>query len=124
MRFLMMIKSAETNGPPSPELLAGVGKMMEEMARSGVLLDTGGLAPSARGARVKLAGAKLLVTDGPFTETNEVIGGYAILRAGSKQEAVELGKQFMQLHADILGPSYQAECEVREMFDPPTARTE
>jgi len=124
MRFLMMIKAAETNGPPSPELLAGVGKMMEEMARSGVLLDTGGLAPSARGARIKLANAKLLVTDGPFTETNEVIGGYAILRAGSKQEAIELGRQFMQLHADILGPSYQAECEVREMFDPPPVRKE
>jgi hypothetical protein len=119
MRFLMMIKTAETSGPPSPELMAGVGKLVEELGRAGVLLETGGLAPSARGARITLAGAKLFVTDGPFAETNEVIGGYAILRAKSKQEAIEHGKQFMQLHADILGSSYQAECEVREMFDPP-----
>lgn len=119
MRYLMMIKSAETEGPPSPELMAGVGRMIEEMSRSGVLLETGGLAPSARGARIKLTGAKLFVTDGPFAETNEVIGGYAILRANSKHEAVALGKQFMQLHADILGPAFSAECEVREMSDPP-----
>ena len=124
MRFMMMIKAAESNGPPNQELRDAVGRLMAEMGRSGVLLDAGGLAPSARGALIKLADAGVVVTDGPFAETKEVIGGYAILRAATKQEAIELGKRFMQLHADILGPSYRAECEVRELFDPPVARQE
>jgi len=121
MRFLMMIKAAETSEPPTPELIAAVGKLAREMERSGTLLDSGGLAPSAAGARIRLNGAKLVVTDGPFAETHEVIGGYAILRAHSKREAIELGTRFIQLHADILGSSYRAECEVREMFDSPAA---
>jgi hypothetical protein len=76
----------------------------------------GGLAPSSIGARVRLSGGKVTVTDGPFTEAKEIIGGFAIVDVKSKQEAIELAKRFYQIHAEILGPSYEATGEVRQMF--------
>ena len=88
------------------------------MIKAGVLLETGGLLPSSMGALVRASRGKLTVTDGPFTEVKELIGGYAILRARSKEEAIELGKSFMKLHSDVLGPSYEGELEIRQMFDP------
>lgn len=121
MRFMMMVKTPES-GPPSPELMAAVGKLSQEMAEAGVLLDTGGLAPSARGARIRLSGATLTVIDGPFTESKELIGGFAVLKAATKAEAIELGRRLMQVHADVLGPTFTAELEIREMFDPPAGQ--
>lgn len=123
MRFMMMVKADgnyEAGIPPSQELIAAIGKLTEDMAKAGVLIDTAGLLPSSAGAKVKVSGGKVLVTDGPFTETKELVGGYAILRAGSKSEAIRLGKQFMDLHAEILGPSYEGELEIRQLaeFDP------
>jgi hypothetical protein len=88
------------------------------MSKSGALLDVGGLLPVAKGARIGAAKGKLTVTDGPFIESKEVIGGYAILRAKSKEEALRMGKDFMKIHVDILGPSYEGELEIRQMFDP------
>ena len=88
------------------------------MTKAGVLLQSGGLLPSSRGARVRVAGGKATVTDGPFAETKELIGGFAILEAPSREEAIRLGKQFMQVHADVLGPSYEGTLEIRPMFDP------
>lgn len=121
MRFMMMVKTPES-GPPSPELMAAVGKLSQEMAEAGVLLDTGGLAPSARGARIRLSGATLTVIDGPFTESKELIGGFAVLKAATKADAIELGRRLMQVHADVLGPTFTAELEIREMFDPPAGQ--
>ena len=121
MRFMMMIKADpnyEAGIPPSPELIAAIGKHTEEMIKAGVVLQTGGLLPSAMGARVKVAGGKLTVTDGPFVELKELIGGFAIVEAKSKEAAIELGSEFMKLHGDVLGPSYEGECEIRQMFDP------
>lgn len=118
MRFISMVKSAES-GPPSPELMAAIGKLAQEMAQAGVLVEMGGLAPSARGARIRLSGGALTVVDGPFTESKEIVGGYAIFSVGSKAEAVELGRRFLQVHAAILGPEHVMELEIREMFDPP-----
>ena len=115
MRFMMLVKSAEA-GPPSPELMAAIGKLSQEMAQAGVLLDMGGLAPSSRGARIRLSDARLTVIDGPFTESKELIGGYSVLKAASKAEAIELGRRFMQVHADILGPGHEVELEIREVF--------
>ncbi|HEX9277837.1 MAG TPA: YciI family protein [Casimicrobiaceae bacterium] len=120
MRFMMMVKADkdyEAGLPPKPELIAAIGKLSQDMAKAGVLLDTGGLLPSSRGARVRVSGGKLSVIDGPFTETKELVGGYAIVQAKSREEAIELGKQFMELHAKVLGPSYNGECEVRQLFD-------
>jgi hypothetical protein len=118
MRYMMMVKAAE-DVPPSPELMAAVGKHAQEIAAAGILLEMGGLAPSAKGARITLANARLSVVDGPFTESKELIGGFAVLKAASKAEAIELGRRFMQIHADILGPSFAAELEIREMAEPP-----
>ena len=118
MRFMMMVKTSES-GPPSPALMAAVGELSREMAEAGVLLDAGGLAPSARGARIRLSGARLTVIDGPFAESKELVGGFAVLKAASKAAAIELGRRFMQVHSDVLGPSAVVELEIREMSDPP-----
>ena len=75
--------------------------------------------PSSQGARLRLAGGKLTVTDGPFAEAKELIGGYAIVQAKSKEEAIELGKNFLKVHEEVLGLSYEGECEVRQMYDGP-----
>ena len=120
MRFMVMVKADkdyEAGLPPKPELLAAIGKLSHEMMEAGVLLETGGLFPSSRGARVRASGGKLSVTDGPFTETKELVGGYAIVQAQSRDEAVELGKQFMEVHVTVLGSSYNGECEIRQLFD-------
>jgi hypothetical protein len=120
MRYMMIVKadkSYEAGVPPSPELMAAIGKLSEDHARAGILIDAGGLLPSSQGARIRVAGQKVNVIDGPFAETRELIGGYAILKADSKSEAIELGKKFMQVHSDVLGPSWEGELEVRPMHD-------
>jgi hypothetical protein len=122
MRFMMIVKGGkdyEAGKPPSPELMAAVAKAAEEQARAGILLESGGLLPSAAGAKVRVADGKLTVIDGPFSEAKELIGGFAILKAGSKTEAIEMGRSFMELHARILGPSYEGELEIRQMMDVP-----
>jgi hypothetical protein len=80
----------------------------------------GGLAPGTQGARIRLAKSKLTTTDGPFTEAKELVGGFAVLKASSRDEALELGRRFMQVHADILGPDHVVELEIRQIVDPPT----
>ena len=112
MRFLSMIRINERAGKkPSDKLMADMGKLVEEMTRSGVLVSTAGLRPTAEGFRIRLSGGKMRVTDGPFTEAKEVIGGYAILEAKSKAEAIELTKRFLQVHGD----EWELECEVRAL---------
>jgi hypothetical protein len=84
MRFMMMIKStkdSEAGIPPSPPLMAGMGKLTEAMMKAGVVLSSNGLQPSSKGVRIRYAGGKRTVTDGPFIEVKELIGGYAIVRA-------------------------------------------
>jgi hypothetical protein len=116
MRYLMMVKASE-NQPPSPELYAAVGKLGEEMTKAGVLLDQVGLMPSARGGRIRLSGGTMTATDGPFAEAKEVIGGFGILKAGSREEAMELGRRFVQLHRDVMGPAFEMELEIRELME-------
>jgi hypothetical protein len=110
MRFLSIYKSVETNTPPTPEHMAQMEKLIEESMRRGELLATEGCLPSSFGARVRLSGGKVLVTDGPFTESKELVGGFAILQAGSKAEAVEMAKKF-------LGVVGEGECEIRQLFE-------
>lgn len=114
MRFLSMIRINENSGhQPSEQLMADMGKLMQELTEAGVLLDTAGLRPTGEGARVRLTHGKLKVIDGPFTESKEVIGGYALLRAASMDEAVELAKRFLRVHGD----DWDVECEVRAIDD-------
>jgi hypothetical protein len=110
MRFLSMIRINENSGlVPGEQLMADMGRVMQELTEAGVLLDTAGLRPTSEGSRIRLTHGKLKVVDGPFTESKEVIGGYAMLRADSMQEAVELAKRFLRVHGD----EWDVECEVR-----------
>src|SRR6266851_1655179 len=113
MRFLSIYKSVERNAPPSQEEMAKMGKLVEEGMKAGWLLGTEGCLPSALGARVRSSAGKLTVTDGPFTEAKEVVGGFAILRANSKEEAIQLAKNFLKEVGD-------GECELRQLFEADT----
>src|SRR5712671_3508050 len=110
MRFLSIYKTVERNAPPSQEEMAKMGKLVEEGMKAGWLLATEGCLPSALGARVRNSSGKLTVTDGPFTEAKEVVGGFAILRANSKAEAIQLVKNFLQ----VVG---EGECELRQVYE-------
>jgi len=113
MRFMMLYKPGkESDGPPSQQQMAAVGQLIEDMARAGVLIATDGLQPSSQGARVRITEGKFTVTDGAFTETKELVAGYAIVRAKSKQEAIGLAKRFLA----VMG---EGESEIRLMQDAP-----
>lgn len=117
MRFLSVIRLDENTGQqPSEQLMADMGRLIEEMKAAGTLLETGGLLPTARGARVRLRHGVLSVTDGPFAEAKEVIGGYAISRAASLDEAIALTRRFLEVHGD----AWDIECEVRQIEDEPS----
>ena len=115
MRFLSMIRIDENSGQvPSEQLMNDMDKLIEEMTREGTLVQTAGLRPTAEGIRVRLRNGKLSTVDGPFAETKEVIGGFAILEAASIKEAVELTKRFLKIHGD----EWDLECEVRQLEGP------
>ena len=121
MQFMMIVKStkeSEAGGAPNPKLMAAVAKMAEEANRRGVMVGGGGLQPSSQGARIRVSGGRTSVMDGPFAETKELVGGYAIFDLKSKEEAIQMGREFMQVHADILGPSYEGELEIRPLMEP------
>jgi hypothetical protein len=94
--------------------MAEMGKLIEESMRSGVLLATEGCLPSALGARVRLSGGNVTVTDGPFSEAKELIGGFALIQAGSKQEAIEYVKDFLKVAGD-------GETEIRQVYEAPAS---
>src|SRR5579883_1255204 len=100
MKYLTFIRHSESyrQTPPPPALMEAMGKFVEQSRRDGTLVDTGGLLPSKDGVRVRLAGGKITVTDGPFSESKEIIGGWAILNARTKDEAIRLATEFMELH--------------------------
>lgn len=110
MRFLSIYKTVERNTPPSPEEMCAMGELIEEGMKAGWLVSTEGCLPTALGARVRRSEAKVTVTDGPFTEAKEVVGGFAILEAKSKAEAIELTKRFLS-HVG------QGECELRQLCE-------
>jgi hypothetical protein len=110
MRFLSVYRTVERGVPPTPEEMAKMGKLIEEEMKAGHLLAVEGCLPSAAGARVRLSIGKVTVTDGPFTEAKEIIGGLAILEAPSKAGAVEMAKRFLHVAGD-------GECELRQLYD-------
>ena len=114
MRFMTIYKPGqETTTPPTQEHMAAMGKFIEELAKSGVLLSTDGLQHSSKGARVRMnADGTFKITDGPFTEAKEIIGGYAIINVRSKAEAIELTKKFLAVAGG-------GESEIREMHEQP-----
>ena len=110
MRFLSIYKCPERNTPPTAEEMARMGKLVEDWMKSGKLLATEGCLPSALGARVRIDAGKHSVSDGPFTETKEVVGGFAILDAPSKEIAISYAKEF-------LNEVGVGECELRQLYD-------
>ena len=114
MRFFSTVRVQENNGQvPSERLMTEMGKLIEEFMAKGVLLDTAGLRPTSEGVRLRNNHGKLSRTDGPFTETREVVGGYAILKADSMAEAIKLTERFLEVHGD----EWNVECEVRQIED-------
>jgi hypothetical protein len=115
MRYLSMVWIDETSGQkPNEQLMHDMGKLIEDWTRKGTLISTAGLRPTAEGARVRLRKGQLSTTDGPFTESKEVIGGYAILEAASLKDAVELTRRFLAIH----GSEWDIQCEVRPIDGP------
>ncbi|MFJ3922301.1 YciI family protein [Streptomyces sp. NPDC090022] len=113
-RYLTLIRIDEQNLPadaPGPDFDARMGALFEEITKAGVMLDTAGLKPTAEATRVTWAGGKVGYTDGPFTETKEVIGGYSLIQAKDKAEAVEWARRFLEIHP----PHWTVTCEVREI---------
>ena len=115
MRFMMIVKTADGSGLPPKALADAIVKISEEAVKAGEMIDNGGLLPTATGARVQLSGGKISVTDGPFSEAKEVIGGFAIFELKSKEEAVERAVHFMELHKQHW-PGWDGVTEVRQMF--------
>ena len=114
MRYLMLIRPDMDNLPewgPDEKLEEDMGRLIEEMTKAGVLLDTAGLRPFEEAARVRLANGEVTVLDGPFTESKEVVGGYCLLQTRSRDEAVEWAARFLRIH----GPEWTMELELREL---------
>ncbi len=120
MQFLMLINIAnnadyEGGEPPPPELERAMGELIGEWSKKGAMVSASGLLPTSRGARVRSSAGKIQVSDGPFAEAKEVIGGFFILEASDKAAAVEMTRRFVELHQQVLGADFRLECEVRQI---------
>ncbi|MGW5381531.1 YciI family protein [Nocardia sp. NPDC003963] len=113
MRFLMMLQLDPTNAPavPEVELAEAVGGVIEEMVKAGVLLDTNGLRPPEEGVRLAWSDGKMTITDGPYGESKEIVGGFLLLQTKSKGEAVEWGSRFLKVHGD----TWRIAAEIRQI---------
>ena len=116
MRFLMFIKHAETSNPVRPPkgLMDAMGGFVGEGFQKGWLKETGGLKGSSESLRIRSKGGKLTMTDGPFAETKEIVGVYAIVETKTKDEAREVARRFMELH-QIHWPEFECESEIRQI---------
>ena len=116
MRFMTLLKATPPTTPPPPELMEAIMKLGEDATAAGALLDQGGLAPSAAGARLRVYGGELSVTDGPFAEAKETVS-YALYEVRSKDEAVEWSSRFLKLHHD-LWEGWEGEIDVLKVMGP------
>jgi hypothetical protein len=114
MRFMMLVKASkdsEAGVMPKEDLLAAMAEYHEQLAKAGVLLDANGLQPSSKGWRIKYSNGKRIVSDGPFAETKELVAGYTIIQAKSREEALEWARRFPNPHNE------DGELEIRQMFE-------
>jgi hypothetical protein len=117
MRYLLLVQTNPHNAAaagPDEQLAEEMGKLIEDMTKAGVLLDTGGLRPIEEATRIRLADGKQTVIDGPFTESKEVVGGYCLVQVRGKEEAVQWASRFLAIH----GPEWEMAMEVRQLDDP------
>ena len=117
MKFMMLVKHGKNPGPPPKELMDAIAILSEEAVKAGTMIGNGGLSPIEQSTRVQISKGKLTVTDGPFTESKEVVGGYAQFELKSKQEAIDGAVRFMELHRKYW-PEWEGETEVRQIFGP------
>jgi hypothetical protein len=116
MKFMTIVSGPELNVPPPPGLLSAIMQLGEEATKAGVLVDQGGLRQTALGAKLRIAKGKLSVTDGPFTEAKEIIGGWATYDVKSKEEALKWARRFMDLHL-VHWPEWEGVAEVRQVYE-------
>jgi len=119
MRYMVIVKGPENLaafGPPPVALMEAIEKNIEEGVKKGTLVSFGGLLPTSSGTRIRIANGKITTTDGPFTESKEVIGGFSILNVASREEAIEEVRQFSELHR-IHWPKWEGEIELRQMYE-------
>jgi hypothetical protein len=117
MRFMMLVKHAENFGPPPKALMDAIGHLAEEAVKAGTLVDSGGLMPTGMSTRVRVSDGQVKALDGPFAESKEVVGGYAIFELKSKEDALQGALRFMELHKKHW-PGWEGETEIRQVFGP------
>jgi hypothetical protein len=115
MRFVSIFTHESTGAPPTAELMAEMGKLIEEGMKAGWLIATEGTQGETVGVRIRQSAGKVTVVDGPFAEAKEVIGGYALLEAKSKPEVVELCRRFLKVAGD-------GSCEVYQLYEMPASQ--
>jgi hypothetical protein len=118
MRFLSLIRHEESASKKPDQrliddMMDGMTQLIAEMTADGTLLDTAGLCPTSQGKKVRLSYGKQTISDGPFTESKEVIGGYALLQADSMEHALQLTRRFLDVHGD----GWEVECELRQIHE-------
>ena len=119
MRYMMIVSGSENlaaSGPPPAALVEAIERLGEEMTKKGTMVSFGGLKPTSSGARMRITNGKIITTDGPFTESKEVIGGFSIFNVASKEEALEEARKLMELHR-VHWPNWQGEIEIRQMYE-------
>lgn len=117
-KYMTIVRGSEDHAPPPPALIAGIDQLMQDAGER--LVGVGGLLPSQQGARARLTNGKITITDGPFTETKEVIGGFAIYEVATLAEAKEWTRKFLALHVEHF-KGWDCEVEIREMMGEPPA---
>jgi hypothetical protein len=120
MQYLMLIRIAndanyESGKALPPELDTAMGELIGEWSKSSAMVSAAGLKPTSLGARVRLGREAVQVTDGPFTEAKEVVGGFFLLDVADRATAVQMTQRFVEVHRKILGPDFVLECEVRQV---------
>lgn len=119
MRYMIIVSGSESlavSGPPPAALMEEIDRLGAEMARKGKMVSFGGLQPTSAGVRMRVANGEIVTTDGPFTETKEVIGGFSILNVASREEALEEARRFMELHR-VHWPTWEGVVEIRLMYE-------
>lgn len=118
MQYMTMLKMREDLGGAPPDFYEAMGRYLAEVAATGRLVSMGGLLPSESGAQVRASSGSVIVSHGPFTETTELVGGYAVFEVTSKEEAIAMARDFVQLHVDHW-PGWEGVSEVRQIMAPP-----
>ena len=119
MRYMFIVSGSENlaaSGPPPAALVEEIGRLAEEAIKTGRMVSFGGLKPTSSGARMRITKGKIVTTDGPFTESKEVIGGFSIFNLASKEEALEEARKFTELHR-VHWPNWEGEIEIRQMYE-------